>query len=423
MITNPAGSGNTITVTISFPETAAPGEHTVSALDLTALVAAPAKDETPVMTINTSQYAGTITWQPADSPFAPSTAYQAEVILTATTGYTFAGLGANSFSHSGAATITNTVGSDTITVTISFPATAATGENTVNALDLTALVIAPVNGAMPVTAITAPQYMGTITWNPAHSLFAPSMAYQAAVVLTATTGYTFAGVSAGSFTYTGASVTNPAGSGNIITVMISFPATAADVVSDLDLTMLVTAPVKYEAPNITAINAAQYTGNISWQTADSTFAPSTVYQAEVVLLAKSGFTFTGVNADSFNHTTYTGTMATNLAGNGNTITVTITFPATADPEYAITVDPDAGDGAFSQASFTISGTATQTVTVVAGSGYANPRWFVDGDLKGTTDTITIDAADYSDSPGVHNLTLLITKSGVSWSKEITFTVN
>jgi hypothetical protein len=241
------------------------------------------------------------------------------------------------------------------------------------------------------------------------------------VNLTAKAGFTFAGVNANSFSYDGtATVINPAGSGNAITVTISFPETAPpDPVNALDLTALVIAPVKYEAPNITTINTAQYEGAITWQPAGSPFAPSTIYQAVINLTAKTGYTFAGLGANSF---TYTGATATNPAGSGTTLTVTIGFPATADP-HTIILDPDAGDEAFSQVSFNISGTATQTLAVVAGLGYANPRWFVDGDLKGTADTITIDAADYSDSPGVHNLTLLITKSGVSWSKEITFTVN
>jgi hypothetical protein len=45
---------------------------------------------------------------------------------------------------------------------------------------------------------------------------------------------------------------------------------------------------------------------------------------------------------------------------------------------------------------------------------------VDGELKGTGTAITVNAADYG--VGGHYLTLLISKGGVSWSKEITFTV-
>jgi uncharacterized repeat protein (TIGR02543 family) len=85
---------------------------------------------------------------------------------------------------------------------------------------------------------------------------------------------------------------------------------------------------------------------------------------------------------------------------------------------------DAGDGAFSQGSFTVSKTGNgdpsgQAISI-NGSGYTNPRWMVDGTLKGTDTSIIIQAADYN--LGGHNLSLLITKNGVTWSKDIAFTV-
>jgi hypothetical protein len=45
---------------------------------------------------------------------------------------------------------------------------------------------------------------------------------------------------------------------------------------------------------------------------------------------------------------------------------------------------------------------------------------VDGDLKRTGTGITLNAADYS--VGKHFLTLIISKSGVSWSRKIAFSV-
>jgi hypothetical protein len=95
----------------------------------------------------------------------------------------------------------------------------------------------------------------------------------------------------------------------------------------------------------------------------------------------------------------------------------------AHTQFGINLEFDAGSGAFSQANFAVSksgGTQSQTVSIT-GWGYTNPRWFVDGELEGTGNSITIDAADYGE--GGHNLTLIITKSGVSWSREISFTVN
>ena len=100
----------------------------------------------------------------------------------------------------------------------------------------------------------------------------------------------------------------------------------------LDLTSLITRPVKGAAPVTAAINAAQYTsGAISWYEANGTtvvtsdFAAAKVYVARLTLTAKPGYSLAGVAADSFS---YAGaTSLTNAAGSGN---VVITFPATAD---------------------------------------------------------------------------------------------
>jgi hypothetical protein len=100
------------------------------------------------------------------------------------------------------------------------------------------------------------------------------------------------------------------------------------VVSDLDLTALVTAPGKGAVPDTTVINAGQYTGTIEWRNADGSsltrnFAEGTVYTAVVTLRAKAGFTFNGVEADSFR---YNGAAATNGTNNGK-VTLTWTDPA------------------------------------------------------------------------------------------------
>jgi uncharacterized repeat protein (TIGR02543 family) len=97
--------------------------------------------------------------------------------------------------------------------------------------------------------------------------------------------------------------------------------------------------------------------------------------------------------------------------------------ASANP-VTITIDAgDAGDAAFSEGSFTIikGGTPNSQVITLSGSGFTNPRWFVDAELKGTGNTITLDAADYS--TGGHFLTLKVYKDGATWSKELAFTVN
>jgi hypothetical protein len=102
----------------------------VSELDLAGLVTAPVKDQTPnTAAIDASQYTGTIVWQtaegtPVSGNFAASTVYKALVTLSAKAGFTFSGVAANSFSYSGAESVTNAAGSGgTISVTITFPGT------------------------------------------------------------------------------------------------------------------------------------------------------------------------------------------------------------------------------------------------------------------------------------------------------------
>jgi hypothetical protein len=208
-------------------------------------VRAPVRDAAPNTTaINEIQYTGTIAWQTEGGaahtgPFAAATVYKAVVTLTAKTGYTFTGLGANSFTYSGAASITNAVNSGTVTIT--FPATTAT---VVNAFSLDGKVIAPVRDAVPdTTAINETQYTGSIVWQTeggaAHTgPFAAATVYKAVVTLTAKTGYTFTGVGADRFTYSGAtSITNAANSG---TLTITFPATEA---GPTDISISFTGPV------------------------------------------------------------------------------------------------------------------------------------------------------------------------------------
>jgi hypothetical protein len=207
----------------------------VTDMNLTGKVTAPVRGATPVTTVSeTPQYTGTITWQTAGGTavsgnFAAGTVYKAVVTLTAKDGFTFTGVVASGFTHNAATSVTND--KDSGTVTINFPATAAEGADTsVNILDLTGEVTAPVKDAAPTTtAINTTQYTGTIAWQttagaPVSGNFAAGTVYKAVVTLTVKTGFTFTGVAANAFTHSGATVTNAAGSG---TVTITFPATAA----------------------------------------------------------------------------------------------------------------------------------------------------------------------------------------------------
>ncbi|GAB6393309.1 MAG: ZirU family protein [Treponematales bacterium] len=107
------------------------------------------------------------------------------------------------------------------------------------------------------------------------------------------------------------------------------PAKGKAVVSLLDLTGAVTAPVKDAVPDTTAIDTDEYTGTVVWKYAGgaaftgSVFAAGTVYKALVTLTAKDGFTFTGVAA--FTHSGATSVSKTISASSAK---VTITFKMT-----------------------------------------------------------------------------------------------
>jgi uncharacterized repeat protein (TIGR02543 family) len=144
-------------------------------------------------------------------------------------------------------------------------------------------------------------------------------------------------------------------------------------------------------------------------------SPAITIDALPVPPARTDYNFVGWNT------------AANGSGTAFTPTTTVSgnirvYAQWSHEQFDITLNLDAGEGTFSQGTFALSkgGTPkTQTINIT-GTGYTNPRWFVDGALRGTDTGIVIDAADYH--AGGHTLTLFISKSGVSWSKEIKFTV-
>jgi hypothetical protein len=306
-ITSLANSG---VVIIEFPKTGGnvPQLTTVTEGDLTGKIPVPVSGEAPgSLDFTGEQYSGSITWEPSvTGSFLADTDYRARVILKANEGWTFAGVGANFFTRSGATTVTNAVNSGI--VIIDFPKTSGNVPQltTVDDYDLTDKVFVPVSGGpLGSLTFTEEQYEGSIVWSPSVTgSFLADTAYTATVTLTAKEGWTFAGVVANFFTYSGgvASISNPAGSG---IVTIEFPRTTAPqlkTVTDLDLTGKIAAPVAGQPiPQETSVSGDQYTGTILWLTGQTSFAGGNSYIAEVTLTAKEGWTFDGVGANSFHH--------------------------------------------------------------------------------------------------------------------------
>jgi hypothetical protein len=344
-------------------------------------VTAPVTGATPVTAITeTAQYTGTVTWAPTDSPFTATTAYTATITLTPKAGFTLTGVALDFFTVAGA-TATNTINSGVVTAV--FPATAAV-------IDIAAIpgVTAPVKGAAPVTTITeTAQYTGTVTWAPTDSPFAAATAYTAWIILAPKAGFTLTGVAANFFTVAGTSspATNAANSGVVTAV---FPATVA--VINIAAIPGVTAPVTGATPVTAITETAQYTGTVTWAPGHGTFAGSTVYTATITLIAKAGFTLTGVALNFF--TVIGATTVTNTADSG---VVTAEFPTTAtvvvgdsygggivayilqsgDPGYSANVQHGliaaAADQSTGVAWSNITTTLVGTTTTAIGTGQAN----------------------------------------------------
>ncbi|PKL12852.1 MAG: hypothetical protein CVV52_08355, partial [Spirochaetae bacterium HGW-Spirochaetae-8] len=162
------------------------------------------------------------------------------------------------------------------------------------------------------------------------------------------------GVAANSFTVAGATATNAINSGVVTAV---FPATEAapDVAVNILAVPGVTAPVRGATPDLAVTETAQYTGTVAWAPVNSPYAPSTVYTATITLTAKTGFTFTGVAANSF---TVAGAESTNAV---NTGVVTAVFPETTEAPLATVELGTAADFAI-LAETLISTTGTTHVT-------------------------------------------------------------
>lgn len=147
------------------------------------------------------------------------------------------------------------------------------------------------------------------------------------------------------------------------------------VVSQLNLTSLITAPVRGATPQV-ELTAEQFTGTILWSDTPDVFAPETSYTATVKLNAAKNYTLAGLGMDSF---TYTGAT---VNYDPTTQQVTIAFPVT--------------DGRIIK-SFTITGTPAKTTynlgEVFDTTGLTLTVTYDDG----TTETIT---SGYNIEPAV-----------------------
>ena len=131
------------------------------------------------------------------------------------------------------------------------------------------------------------------------------------------------------------------------------------VVTEKDLSSLVTAPVNSAVPQSDFSNQGQYTGTITWSGSPTTFAPSTVYTATITLSETSNYTFVGVGENTFSHVG-----ATTVENSVDSNVVSLTFPATSSngddiTYYTLKFDTNGGNSIPSE-KYLSSKTATLT---------------------------------------------------------------
>lgn len=117
----------------------------------------------------------------------------------------------------------------------------------------------------------------------------------------------------------------------LILISCQDPATGLpDKVITLLAIPAVVAPVRGAVPVTTAIDTVQYTGTISWIGEPALFAALTAYTANIVLTPKSGWTLSGVEANSF---TVAGATVTNSPDSGSVAAVFIATGSALPSDY------------------------------------------------------------------------------------------
>ena len=227
-VTNPAGTGTTLKVTVRFSKTPVATARTISLTNLALALDAPSRQGTPATSLTqTAEYSGTVTWKENGTETTPATfragaVYVATVTPTARTGYTLLGLGPNSFTHSGATSAVYDVGQNQINIV--FRATAPAGSPEPVTLFSLNSIAAPALRATPsTTGFNNDQYTAAITgWyynddnTPITGALVASRAFRAAVTITPKDGYTLTGVPANAFVHSSAvGGSNAAGSGAV----------------------------------------------------------------------------------------------------------------------------------------------------------------------------------------------------------------
>ncbi|MFD0674697.1 S-layer homology domain-containing protein [Cohnella sp. GCM10027633] len=375
-------SNDTLTIVVTWPQTASAPFTTIAPSELSVGTVAPVTGASIANGTNAFPHASaSVTWSAdnggtyaaASGTFAPGKTYKSKYVLTAEAGYVFdstaGAYSAISIPNKGAGTVdaqvsTTSTANDTLTITVTWPATAMA---TIAPNAITIGTVAPSTGAnMADGTNTFPNATAGVTWSSdgglsyaaASGTYTPNTVYRTKYVLTAASGYTFDSAmnayngvvveSLGGVSLS-ADVSTSATSNDTLTIEITWPATGAATFIPADISIGTVAPVtgatQADGTNTFAHATAVVTwsgnGGASYAAASGNYAAATSYKTKYVLTVMSGYEFDPA-ADVYEKNgardlssrianlgagTFTATVSTASSAN-DTLTIIVTWPAT-----------------------------------------------------------------------------------------------
>ncbi|PZT53467.1 S-layer homology domain-containing protein [Paenibacillus silvae] len=375
-------ANNTLTIEVTWPRTTGAVQSKIDASGIAVGTAAPVTGASMTNGTNTFVHASSaitwsadqgITYTAASGTFAPGTSYRTKYVLTADTGYIFdaaagaykgvsvANLGKGEFK---AEVSTTSTANDTMTITVTWP---ATSNATIAVSDLVIGTPAPAAGEIITDGSnTWTNTQTSITWssdNGAHYMsasgsFAPNTSYQTKYVLTAASGYQFdtaadayhsiavTHIGSGTFSVQVSTVTN---TNDTLTIIVSWQATGTATITAADLLIDTSTPLTNASQTNGTNQFNHAVANVTWSAdggqtysiAQGTFEAATIYKTRYVIKAAAGFTFdasTGVynqngardltsRITNLGTGTFTASVSTTDSSN-DTLIVIVTWPST-----------------------------------------------------------------------------------------------
>jgi hypothetical protein len=375
-------SKDTLTIVVTWPQTAAASFTTIDTSGMSIGTAAPVTGESIVNGTNAFAHTtANVLWSAdngasyasASGTFAPGKAYKTKYVLTAEAGYVFdpeAGAYASiPVPNVGSGTVSSQVSTtgtsnDTLTITVTWPATALAA---IAASGLAIGTMVPATGgSMADGANTFPHAAGAVTWSSdggvtyqaASGLYAPRTVYKTKYVLTADNGYTFDSTMNA---YNAVKVTNLNGAvlsavvststaaNDMLTIVVTWPETEAVTIVPADISIGTVSPVTGASQADGTNTFAHATGAVAWSSdggasyaaATGTFAAAKVYQTKYVLTSTVGYVFDSAagayekngakdvsgQIANLGSSAFSATVST-VSSSNDTLTIVVTWPAT-----------------------------------------------------------------------------------------------